>query len=259
MMGQMTFEQKLISVARADIGVHEEPLLSNWGPPGNRVRAMIVSAGYAGAVYWCCCAVFDWMEQTCRAMGVKNPMPRTGDCDYALMKGRKAGLEVEDPQPGDQFFVMASPHDATHTGIVEAVLPGNRIKPIEGNSNPGGSRNGTHVVERDFREAGKLVFIRWANAIEDGWKLHVGSKTLDLTLVDGANIAPARDTIKALGLDDASLSYDSDTHALTYGGKPIPSRPQVRDGVSYVPVRVLAAFFGKTVGLDAASKTVTLS
>ncbi len=256
----MVFVDKLIQIARADIGVTEDPPGSNWGrKPDHRVRQMIENTGYNIPVYWCDCAVYDWVDRTCDALGFENPMPRTGDCDLTLLKGKKAGLEVFSPAPGDQFFVMATEHDATHTGLVESVRGDGRLVTIEGNSNNDGSNNGVMVAHKPDRRNHNLRFIRWANAVSPGWTLNVGSISIPLILEAGANSVPVRDALKALGYEDAGLAYDPESNALILNGKVIPARAEIRGGKAYVKVRALADFIGQTLKVDNQAKTVAFA
>lgn len=86
------------------------------------------------------------------------PLPRTASCDTLLKAGLERNLLTDSPEPGDVFFVMRAPHDAVHTGFVTAVSPV-AVKTIEGNTNPGGSRDGWGVFARERRRE-KLVFLR---------------------------------------------------------------------------------------------------
>jgi peptidoglycan hydrolase-like protein with peptidoglycan-binding domain len=141
--------KKAIDVARSQIGVMEKPPGSNRGlevddylgcvncPPGN--------FWCTGFVYWC-------FDQASKQLNRKNPLVKTAGCLYHWnnSKGKKIAARdaINNPalvKPG-QVFILDHGRGMGHTGIVERV-DGGFIHTIEGNSNPGGSRNGIGVFQ----------------------------------------------------------------------------------------------------------------
>lgn len=105
---------------------------------------------------WCASFVTFVLDIAYRG---KNPLARSASCDVMLNDARKKGWITETPEPGDVFLVMKDENDAVHTGFVTDVGKVS-VKTIEGNTNPGGSREGWGVFARERRRGPKLVFIK---------------------------------------------------------------------------------------------------
>ena len=153
----------VIVQAHKDVGVEEHPRGSNRG---RRVDEMIANTGLSGAYAWCAAAVVTWLVEALGKMVAA--IPHSADCDVLLRKAQQQNCLYSNPKIGDIFFRIASATDATHTGLVIEVFRKNGsvyVRTIEGNTNPGGSREGYGVFIRE-RRIGNLKFFRWVEAID---------------------------------------------------------------------------------------------
>lgn len=104
---------------------------------------------------WAWCAGFATfiIAQAAKNMGCRPPLKSTVSCDnlahQAMGKGLLLkGLEAKgNVRPGDVFLNWSRPGDWNHTGVVLAV-DGDVVTTAEGNTNAGGSRNGTRAMKR---------------------------------------------------------------------------------------------------------------
>ena len=96
------------------------------------------------AEFWCA----DFAEYELMISGV----PRIGLSAYTPKveaQYKKAGRLGTTPRLGAQFFLYSPAMGRVfHTGIVIGLLPGNRVRTIEGNTNDDGSSNGNGVYLR---------------------------------------------------------------------------------------------------------------
>jgi len=115
----------ILQIARLFLFVREVK-----GNFGRWVEAMQRVGGTVKGQPWCACAVMTVLGIVYRG---KPPLPYTAGCDELLRAGRKLGIVRTDPAPGDVFLLMASEHDATHTGFVTDVTD-THFGTLEGNS-----------------------------------------------------------------------------------------------------------------------------
>jgi hypothetical protein len=153
------FLAAVLATAGAQEGVREDPRDSNSGPQVNEYlrRAGVPLTLPPRSKPWCCAFVYWCFDETARALGRGNPMPRTaGVLDHwnrAPAAGARrivAGRAVNDPSlvvPG-MVFVMDAGGGLGHTGFVESVVTG-RIHTIEGNTDRSRSREGGGVYRSD--------------------------------------------------------------------------------------------------------------
>lgn len=132
---------------------------------GRFVEAIIRYAGGQPGEPWCASFVYYVGH---KMLGPAWPLPKTRSCDVLLEYARKGGIlrdESVRPQPGWLFLVMRAPHDATHVGFVDAVLPDGRFTTIEGNSNDRGHRDGDGVVANTRDPAGPTTYayVAWTS------------------------------------------------------------------------------------------------
>lgn len=155
----MTTGEKILEIARKEIGVQEEPPGSNTGP---RVKEYLKAVEINTPAFWCMAFVM-WCIRQVIGITTYNLM-RTGHVMtfYRWVKKNRPQWIVTDPQPGD-IGILKFPNDHGHTFIVESVH-GDHIDTIEGNSNDEGSRNGQEVAHRTIglgREIKKtFAFVR---------------------------------------------------------------------------------------------------
>lgn len=131
---------------------------SNQGP---WVRAFM--NGRQGHVwFWCAGFVSEMLRLTTSLYGYQFPPIRGSfGCDELAGQGRRLGILRDgrdyQPEPGD-IFLVGSPRDFTHTGIVVSSPSKGAVKTAEGNTNAAGSRNGDRAAIR-WRRADRLWYI----------------------------------------------------------------------------------------------------
>lgn len=143
-----TLQQKALEIAQGEIGKCEIPKGSNSGPD---VDKYLASVDIHTPAPWCMAFVYWCFVRACVALGVNNPLLKTGSC--AAQYNSRARYLVSSPQPGDigfldfgngkwhVFFIETVEHDVVHT--------------IDGNTNQDGSRDG-YEVERKIRSRARI-------------------------------------------------------------------------------------------------------
>lgn len=144
---------KVVEVAAAEVGVMEEPAGSNRGP---QVNAYLKSVGLGGGYAWCAAFVFWCYKEASNQLQKANPAIKTAGVLDMWNRARAAGFHTvgasaaaADPsllKPG-MIFAFSTGGGYGHTGLVTDVS-GLQIETIEGNTDPGGSRNGIGVFRR---------------------------------------------------------------------------------------------------------------
>lgn len=135
---------KVLDVAVAELGVHEEPPRSNRGP---RVDEYIRAAGLdpeAGAYPWCAAFVCWCVRQAGRELAIKPQLRFSAGVLRLLERNPEAVLDR--PEAG-AIFIHLKPNETGHTGLVLGVNDDLSIATIEGNSDASGSRTGGMVVQ----------------------------------------------------------------------------------------------------------------
>ncbi|WP_270933410.1 peptidoglycan-binding protein [Falsiroseomonas oryzae] len=148
-----------LDVARGQLGVSEKPPGSNKGP---EVERYLASVGLGGGFAWCAAFVYFCAAEGAKKIGAANTLPRTGGVLEMWRRAKQVGLpcitaEAARAQPAmvtaGMIFIMRFSETTGHTGFVEA-RDGGRLVTIEGNSNDGGSREGTGVFRLERRTLG---------------------------------------------------------------------------------------------------------
>lgn len=146
--------EKALEVAISQIGKMESPPGSNWGEP---VRTYLNSVGLDSPNAWCMAFVYWCYNKAAEELGRTNPLVKTGGVlkGWNESTGKKilmadAIIKPSLVLPG-QIFVFSTGGGFGHTGIVENVS-GGILTTIEGNTNEGGSREGTGVFRRNARK-----------------------------------------------------------------------------------------------------------
>jgi len=143
-----------LKIALTQVGQMENPVGSNWGQP---VKEYLNSVGLNSPNSWCMAFVYWCFNKAALELGRSNPLVKTG----GVLKGWNdtTALKIvtkdaiSNPTlvlPG-QIFILSTGGGFGHTGIVESVSAG-ILTTIEGNSNEGGSREGTGVFRRTSRK-----------------------------------------------------------------------------------------------------------
>ena len=154
-----------LAISGTQVGQMEDPVGANRGPMVDEyLRAVGIdpAAGSPDQRSWCMAFVFWSFKAASDNLATANPLPRTAGClDHWNKAGRIEGA-VRIPRAqayGDLalikpglIFILDFGQGLGHTGIVEALLPGNRLRTIEGNSNDVGSRNGVGVFRLERRK-----------------------------------------------------------------------------------------------------------
>lgn len=143
------------------VGVSEEPPGSN---AGKAVEAFLGSVGLGAGHAWCAAFVYWCVDRAAAELKRSNCMPKTGGVLDMWRKARKAGLPCVSaveararPElvTSGMVFVMDHGGGRGHTGFVRSFSNG-RLATVEGNSNSGGSREGTGVFELTRRTLGTI-------------------------------------------------------------------------------------------------------
>lgn len=155
----------IIDIATSQIGVVEHPRGSNRGP---EVDTYIRATGLdpaADSFPWCVCFLYWVFEQAAKIKRVNNPLPKTAGVISLWNLGRRTEADVvrkseanaRTVKPG-MIFTLDLGGGKGHAGLVIEIR-GDRIITIEGNTNPGGSRDGFGVFRRDARAIAPAVLL----------------------------------------------------------------------------------------------------
>jgi hypothetical protein len=139
----------VVAVARSQVGYREGP------------RNATVFGAWAGAPNAAWCASFvSWAFFTAGrrlpSVDVKRGFVGVGNGRRWAMRN---GRSFREPRVGDIVTTLRS-DGRGHTGIVVALLPGGRIRTVEGNTTARGGREGVMVAERTRRLTSGMRFWR---------------------------------------------------------------------------------------------------
>lgn len=151
----------VLAEARRYLDVREKPRDSNRSI---EIDYWLEAVGVPLALPWCAAFVYNVGRQ---ALGTTRwPLPRTASCvalrDWAA---RSSVPLMTTPAAGDVFLLWEAgltPARFGHTGFVTGMNADGSIATIEGNTNPGGSRDGYGVFARTRHPAPADRFIHWA-------------------------------------------------------------------------------------------------
>lgn len=141
-LNQLDINDRIISIARSQMGRSEIPKGSNWG---KHVQKYLASVGINFPAAWCMAFTYWVVDQACKEIGMPNPLIKTGGVLHQWNK-IPARYKSKTPTRGS-LFIMDYGKGLGHTGFVERV-EGNRIHTIEGNSNDDGAREGYEVCRK---------------------------------------------------------------------------------------------------------------
>lgn len=153
-----------IEIARAEIGVREQPPGSNRGP---RVDEYLRGVGLDpgdGSFAWCAAFVYFCFGKAAEAAGRRNPLTKTAGVLAHWNRAESSGghrIKKADAAANPslvrvgQIFCIDFGGGAGHTGIVTGIQAG-KLLTIEGNTNDGGSREGIGVFARQGRTIGAI-------------------------------------------------------------------------------------------------------
>lgn len=156
---------RALEIALSYNGQEEVPRGSNWG---TFVEACLHLVGITYAASWCQAFAFRCYYEAAKGSGALNPMPCTAGVLSCWAKTDPknhipvAEATIANILPGYQFIYNHG-KGLGHTGIVVAMHPDGNFETIEGNTDPGGSRNGYGVFKRTRNLKDKQLqgFIRY--------------------------------------------------------------------------------------------------
>ncbi|PYI61466.1 MAG: hypothetical protein DMC59_00340 [Verrucomicrobia bacterium] len=154
----------LVKIARAEIGTQEDDKHQN---KGSSIEKYQESTNVSGQGWPWCAAFVDWCVQQFADGGGINitDVPRTASAFGLITWANDNHYQVFNPpiktndiQPNPGDIVV---YEFSHTGIVSAKGDSNHdFYAIEGNTNPGGGRDGYEVAERGRNYSSVRKFVR---------------------------------------------------------------------------------------------------
>ncbi|GAC1651520.1 MAG: hypothetical protein NVS9B15_11780 [Acidobacteriaceae bacterium] len=146
-----------VAKAVSQLGVVEQPLNSNRGPQVDQYLRRVGLDPTGEHYSWCVAFVYWCFDEAAASLQRPNPLPRTaGVLDEwnraaHITTATRIDAGHAQNQPGvvlpGAMFIMDHGGGLGHTGIVESIAAGT-LTTIEGNTNPGGSREGYGVFRR---------------------------------------------------------------------------------------------------------------
>ncbi len=135
--------ERTLSIALTQVGVREERRNR-----GREIDQYSIDIGRdpTKADPWCSIFVCAMFRRAADQLGIKNPVPLTAGC-WNIDQRSPARVKSKVPTPGAIFLTKGR----KHTGLVVEVLPGEWLRTVEGNTDPGGSREGDGVYDRKRR------------------------------------------------------------------------------------------------------------
>lgn len=227
---------RVLDVANSQIGVREQGT-TNTGPEVNEYLSSVAlrpgNPWCAAFAYWCLHKVFP--EAT--------PLIRTGSCAAISAWAKDHNLLADTPSPGDLFLIYG-PNGAHHTGFVKSVGR-DSFQTIEGNTNVGGSGEGTTVRQRARPVSPSIKFVKWWKL--GGWLVVDEKEPIQLRNRDGKTLCPLRRVLETAG---HVVGWDSAKHIPTIDGKPVSYTVYIDGNTAYVEVTVLCDAMGWTCTSD---------
>ena len=162
--------ERIVSAARAEIGVKESPANSN------RVKYNTAYYGreVSGADYPWCCAFVWWVFHSVGADYLFFGGKKTAYCPAAETYYRKKGQWFSEPKAGDlALFDFSGKGVASHIGIVASVNADGSITTVEGNTALTNDDNGGAVMLRIRKRSAVRGFARPAYEDKDGTVEHL--------------------------------------------------------------------------------------
>lgn len=154
---------KLIEIARREIGVKEYPENSNCVKYNTWFYGKEVRDGDKhGATYAWCGAFVSWcFNEAEMSLGTIDYLRGFASCRFAVRNVKKWGRIVTVPQEGDVvFFDWNGDGEFDHTGIFEKDLGKGLFQSIEGNTAFENNSNGGMVMCRADRKYKNAIFVR---------------------------------------------------------------------------------------------------
>lgn len=171
----MTECEKLLSVARNQIGIKESPSGSNSVIYNTEYYGRKVS----GANYPWCCAFVWWVFRKAGLSNLFYNGKKTAYCPAVLSWGKK----TTNPQPGD-LVLFDFKHNGVpgHIGILEKKLSSNLYQTIEGNTSVTSNDNGGVVMRRTRQLSDILCFISISYGVTENGVVSAGGEKCMVSL-----------------------------------------------------------------------------
>jgi hypothetical protein len=138
------------------IGVVENPRGSNWGP---EVKQFISHVGFKSPIPWCAAYVKAGFD----TVGIKTTITAfSPTANNAKNRVYFRGKWLKEPRAGDVFTIYyPSMGRIAHTGYFSRMINSSMVETIEGNTNPGGGRDGYGVFKRRRPLRSLYSITRW--------------------------------------------------------------------------------------------------
>jgi len=151
--------EAVLAEARRYVGVAEQPPGSNRGV---QIDYWLTEVGAAPGLPWCAAFISQVGRQ---ALGVAWPVPRTASVQAIADWAVPRKLLLATPVPGDLFLTyFESLKRYAHVGLI-VKANGQQVVCYEGNTNPGGSREGYGVFERQRTWGPAYRAVHWVAAL----------------------------------------------------------------------------------------------
>ena len=148
----MPFSERALHVAATKVGVQESPRGSNSGPWVDKfLKSVDLGPGYP----WCA-AFAEWCYE--EAGCPERTLPDSGLVADWKRYGKARGWLMKSPSRG-RLFIIDNGDGTGHIGFITGVLPDGSFSTIEGNTNPGGSREGYGVFRRGREHTRKTFYL----------------------------------------------------------------------------------------------------
>lgn len=189
--------QKVIELAKSQIGVKEQPADSNTVKYNTTYYGKVVK----GSAYPWCCVFIWWLFNQLGASELFYGGKKTASCTTLYNYYKKCGQVVSTPKPGDLVFFKFNKKTIQHIGVCVSSTA-NSITTIDGNTGVGNEANGGAVMLRTRAKSNVYGYARPAYAVETAT-----STVKDYSLVfDAAYYANRYPDLKAaFGADPAKL------------------------------------------------------
>lgn len=177
-MSTLAIRQKLVDIARKEVGVLEAPRNSNRGKRVQEYQraTTLAGTGWAYCAAFVCWCIREWGRdpEVLKALKMTPAQferwrPKTASAygldDWARSKGLKVYSENARPNQLEIHTGDLVTFDFSHTGIIDTdtvskVYSKARIHTIEGNTDEAGGRDGGGVYEKDRARSIARTFIR---------------------------------------------------------------------------------------------------
>lgn len=192
-----TTADKIIALARSQVGVKEQPANSNTV----KYNTAYYGKAVKGSQYKWCCTFVWWLFNRLGASELFYGGKKTASCTTLYNYYKKCGQVVSTPMPGDLVFFKFDKKTIQHIGVYVSSTASS-VTSIDGNTGVGNEANGGAVMLRTRAKSNVYGYARPAYAVET-----TASTLKDYSLVFDAAYYANRypDLRAAFGTDAAKL------------------------------------------------------